>query len=611
MVYRFLIIFLLPFLAHAASVRVSQDKIFPYAHAPINMVKNPDCAKGVTNITDADSIVTANDTTPLTQDGDCAVDADASSEFAEWDVEDFSAVAAFLENGNCEARLSYSGDATLYEFGVFSGSTELAADALLNISSGAGEASINFPCGDLTTDPKIRITSTSASAAAINVARLYLGPATNVGSVAQPELAGQSYFATTASCLWDRTATTMGDFGTTAACPGPTIEKELLGDWQTTDTDLPQQTINNLPAGEYVLTTTLHAFGSNANSIDNYTVSDGTTTSGMGINQPYTASGGSEVTIVSVFTYTSAGNRTFKVQCRAGTGTCRINNQNGSSQITFNLKRYPTASEQVFKVGFPGQDWTAWTPTFAGMGTVASIDMEYQCQGGNLGFRGQFTVGTPTGSNATFSLPTNMAVRAGLNTLAGKWIRSNAGAAKGSYLQVVPGTDDGVIYFSPFLGAATTPTGIQTASGTDNFAPGDTVYVEGIVPVTADSPCPRSSAPLLKNAVTTSSDGVERIERLVVAACNSSPCTITSQSGSWVSSVTRSATGTYAINAATGTFSDTFSCTCNVYRANSVGGSCLPNPSSSTVLNFQIVENTSNTLADSTGAMSFTCMGPK
>jgi hypothetical protein len=62
-------------------------------------------------------------------------------------------------------------------------------------------------------------------------------------------------------------------------------------------------------------------------------------------------------------------------------------------------------------------------------------------------------------------------------------------------------------------------------------------------------------SPILIGSVTSaSSSGQERVERISFGGasnpsyCSSSPCTIYSQSGSWVTSVTRSAAGNYTVN---------------------------------------------------------------
>ena len=74
-------------------------------------------------------------------------------------------------------------------------------------------------------------------------------------------------------------------------------------------------------------------------------------------------------------------------------------------------------------------------------------------------------------------------------------------------------------------------------------------------------------APVLVGSVTSGSTGAERIERVRFGGasersnCTSSPCTIYSQSGSWVSSVTRNSTGNYTVNIASGVFTSEPTCT--------------------------------------------------
>lgn len=54
----------------------------------------------------------------------------------------------------------------------------------------------------------------------------------------------------------------------------------------------------------------------------------------------------------------------------------------------------------------------------------------------------------------------------------------------------------------------------------------------------------------------TSAGSKQRIEgALVNTTCSSTPCTITSQSGTWISSITRGGTGAYTVNFVAGTWS--------------------------------------------------------
>jgi hypothetical protein len=126
------------------------------------------------------------------------------------------------------------------------------------------------------------------------------------------KIAGEAYFAGTASCNWTRTSTTIGAFGTVAACPAPTIVRQNLGAWQTTDADLPRITVNNLPAGTYkakfMIRAALQTSGNSA-----FAINDGTTT----CEPQYGQTGGiGQYTFQLIecsFNYTSSGNRVFEL----------------------------------------------------------------------------------------------------------------------------------------------------------------------------------------------------------------------------------------------------------------------------------------------------------
>lgn len=60
---------------------------------------------------------------------------------------------------------------------------------------------------------------------------------------------------------------------------------------------------------------------------------------------------------------------------------------------------------QISYVGSPITDWSAYTPTFVGFGTVASVQVYYKRVGDSLLVQGTFTNGTPTSTIATISLP--------------------------------------------------------------------------------------------------------------------------------------------------------------------------------------------------------------
>lgn len=139
-----------------------------------------------------------------------------------------------------------------------------------------------------------------------------------------PRMAGASYWAGTASCSsWTRTSTTVGAFSSDTDCPAPTIEFSRMGTWATTDADLPRQTVNALPPGNYrakfMFRHTVAGGG-----YDVFAINDGTTTC-----RAVPGSNTSSYTYASVeciFTYASIGNRVFELYTASDSGAVTIDN---------------------------------------------------------------------------------------------------------------------------------------------------------------------------------------------------------------------------------------------------------------------------------------------
>lgn len=70
------------------------------------------------------------------------------------------------------------------------------------------------------------------------------------------------------------------------------------------------------------------------------------------------------------------------------------------------------------------QPSTAWTPTFVGFGTAASVAFEYDRVGEFMNASGVFTTGTATGVAASFTLPNSW--NANATGIVGRWWRTNS-----------------------------------------------------------------------------------------------------------------------------------------------------------------------------------------
>lgn len=105
-------------------------------------------------------------------------------------------------------------------------------------------------------------------------------------------------------------------------------------------------------------------------------------------------------------------------------------------------------------------------------------------------------------------------------------------------------------------------------------------------------------------SVTSQSTGAERIERARIA--NSGTCTTTTQSGSWVGSLSHPGTGQCTITYATNLFSGTPSCTCTVESA---GYGCAIDSISSSAVTYRATVTSTGSNSDQ--PVDIICMGPK
>lgn len=193
-------------------------------------------------------------------------------------------------------------------------------------------------------------------------------------------IAGESYFAGTAACTgWTRTSTTVGAVATDADCPGPTVVYSSMGSWQTTDSDLPRQTINNLPPGVYKATFTVWPY-TGAPNRPVMAINDGTTTcEPIQVNQSATTATSQDITCT--FTYTSAGNRVFELYVASATSSVIIDNSQASApraSVKFRLEYFNSGSIYTASCGANCVDtFSAKVTDGSGTTTVSQENVEW------------------------------------------------------------------------------------------------------------------------------------------------------------------------------------------------------------------------------------------
>lgn len=439
-----------------------------------------------------------------------------------------------------------------YDLQVYDGSTVVAE---VNVPAGtfAQDVGVQFVAAASTTY-RIRLEAQGDESVAY-IDDCYLGESKNTGTdFVQNQFVGSAYIAGTASCSFNRTNTAFGAFSTTAACPGPTVEVNAgPGVIQTTDTDLPRFTVNDLPSGTYEVG--IYAtFRSDTNSARaDLTISDGTSLSGRA--QGSAATGGNDLspgTVIGVFTYTSTGNRTFELQGLSTSGTITVFND-PAYQTRFWIKRFPLTSQTLLNADNTNYGWTAYTPTFTGFGTVSGVSCYHKRNGEQLQVRCTFTPGTTTATEARVSFPGSLVAASTIPTL------EYAGAA------VIRVTTNGfssvlrepsVSYFT-FGRDDGSSNAFAKFNGSTWVVSGNAVSFLAEVPINGWSE--NQNAPQFIGSVISNSLGVERLERAHIT--NGGSCAIASQSGSWIASVAHPATGRCTLTLTSGMFSSGPTCT--------------------------------------------------
>lgn len=306
--------------------------------------------------------------------------------------------------------------------------------------------------------------------------------------VDQSRIAGESYFAGTTGCTWTRASTTIGAFTATAACPGPVVVRSLMGTWETTDANLPRQTITNLPAGKYKATFQIGVYnGGTGAAATMATITDGATTcEPVEVNNSHNVGGGNSVSCV--FEYTSSGSRTFELHGAASIGSIIAFNDRTAprTSMKFNLEYFGSGS--VYSSTNADTDWASCGHTasdFTGFGTVTNIETQCKRQGGDLLMKGKFTSGTAT------------AVEARLNLKLGGLALTSANTSKITSLQYAGSgastrSDSNHVWavlMEPSVGYATFNTARNTVSffgkalANAIIASGDTVSIDARIPI--------------------------------------------------------------------------------------------------------------------------------
>jgi hypothetical protein len=530
-----------------------------------------------------------------------------------------SSLAPGLSGGNGFASCFFKTAATDYKIQAWDGTNVLAERTIPALTS-AQEIGVAFPMPSSGTIA-IRIVSQS-DAADLAMDNCYLG---SIGLAIQPQASfvGSAWIAA-ASCTLSRSTGTLGAFTSAAACPGPTVVSNPgPGTIQTTDTDLPKFTVNNLPPGDYQAVISASYTNSVTTDQAALAISDGTNVRGtVQVGSPNR----SGQTVIADFHYTAAGNRTFELFGATATAIISLDATDATLKpITFSLYRYPTSQEQAFKPDQLPASWSGYTTVSGGCSTTSLTYADPSaCTSIALTQLTNRNFGTVATAGSSLPGVTFTPARVGRKRVCATVSGTATNILTGS-VRLVDGagaviTQGNSLYFSAATALSTLPTQcgildvtsvsaqtvkVQVATNTSTLSiTNGQATGSAAIMWTIDDADVAVGAPVIVNSVTSSSSGLERIERASVLA--DTACVINKQSGSWLGSPTSCGAGlaTFAISG----FSDRPACV--VALENSTGiVACRARALSQTSLTVECIN--SSTGASTAGNASIICMGPR
>lgn len=541
-----------------------------------------------------------------------------------------------LQNGVASCKIQSTGTAThLIQAYDASSAAVLASGTINSNQSAYVRTSVNFifPAG---LNVQLRIVSVASDEPEIYIDDCYLGNAEgfNIGEVSQATLVGTLKYAAASNCQWSGSSGSFANFSADTDCSTPTV----TGSVTAPSTKIPAIVLNNLAPGKYLINFQGKVYSSAALGACSYRLSDGTNVSGNSAS--YLGSAGtagpiSALALSGVFDY-SVAQSSVTIQAQqmlySGGGSCNINNDVASSgDFEVQVFRFPSATEQAYRpetknllstlkyAATTNCIWGSTSTSFANFS--ADTDCPTPTVTGLASAPGTkipaiVVNNLPAGSYQVYIQGRTLADTAaeacayrisdGTNA-SGTSVAFSNGGATGTGLGL-----SGVFTYTSPQSSVTFQVQASRFSGSgtcyvsiDNTAGGD--YEIFVVPIS-----PSIATPLLVGSVTSNSTGAERIERArVTSICTSNPCTISSQSGNWLTSIGWTTTGSYQLNIASGIFSATPSCSIVGAASGTAGVYTDDNFGTTSATTYQFRFGRTDTFAAINTSFNIICIGPR
>lgn len=526
-----------------------------------------------------------------------------------------------IKGADCLGQLYYKGGDSNYTLKVLDNSSNVLASQSMVAQTNYGPVSLNFVCP---TSGSIRLSlEASGAATQIYLDKAFLGKALNILQVSQALRFGSINHAATANCLWSNSAATFTAYSADSDCPVP-AGSDLTGDAQAPSTKIPAIKFASIPPGRYLVVASGMFYQSSAGQTCSWRFHDGTNAlKGVASVSGGAGNSGTGVVVGEIDYTTAQSNVTIQIQEESlGSGTCQVilDTSITSASLLISVYKYPSYNEQAYK-----PDQVAWhvDATISGanpsLGTsdqasftgiedsglsiaanTGSLSVQIPCSSTNgstgstcavgnesvgvvfnipragsvlacASFAWKSDVAAAGSADITFQIVETPNAAQTISQEGNSRVNQSANNNGSASVTTLPNRVCGKFNFSS-AGQKTLRLFYEqdlTATVNSNVVLADQLAAQGqrdihweVYPIDTVVP-----APLLVNSVVSPSSGIERITRSYIT--NSGSCAISTQSGSWLSSVSDPGAGRCTLSIAAGTFSAAPTCTCSVVGATS------------------------------------------
>ena len=567
----------------------------------VNVLTNGGAENGRAGWSSSGAVPTLESLAPISGTRSLLWDAGAASEYIQTEAK---AMPRRLRSNVCEASISYEwtgGTLGHLIWQAHTGSSPLGQVTLVPTTTDkpVSTARVTFNCPP-TGAIAGRLVST-ANAAVIKLDDAYVGSSTRVVSIETAKHVGSLRYAATSLCSWNTTSTVYANFAADTDCPTPTV----TGGVSAPATKIPGFVLASMPKGVYqVIANARYIPGSITPASEQaFRLSDGTTASGYASTIVSGTARTNDGQIIATFVNpTDRTNVTIQIQALTSNASVQASvpadftgAENGLDfQVYYYSKSDAIAPDPVTpfyvsaNIGGANPNLnTVNLSTYTEI-TNASLDLvnnagsvpaQILCSGTNPSTGTTCAAGDES-VGISFEVPKAGPYQA-CATFAHLVATSAAGNAEVTF-QIIETPNnattilqEGKMRAYGSYNAASSALGLGNnlrlcgifrfeSSGRKNLRLMREQLFSGTVTLnllvadrdgaTGQRDMHWEVYPIADGGSPLTTLNLERIYRAKIATCSASPCTITSQNGPWLTSVTRTSTGVYVANFISGTF---------------------------------------------------------